>query len=322
MDIITKFMKLNQRLSFLLLNLMIAFMDKIMKPIAGSITKKEGFEGQKTCILTHAKRSFCARHHFCQQLYITDIGYYPTAALHNRERKNGCAQYILIYCVGGKGWYSPGKKTYEVMANQFFIIPAGIAHEYGADRDNPWSIYWVHFTGKMAEFYYKLLNVSKTHAPAIAIANATRLMLFEDIIHHLELMNNNENIIYSNSCLYAFLSSFQVSEMRISINENDLIQQCIAYMKANLSKSLRLEDLSKAVNISASHLSAIFRSRMKYSPIHLFTSLKMQMACQLLMDGQQNIKTIAHNLGYDDQYHFSRVFKNTIGVSPKNFRKE
>lgn len=297
-------------------------MDKIMKPVSATLTKKEGFEGQKACILTHAKRSFCARHSFCQQLYITDIGYYPTAALHSRERKNGCAQYILIYCVGGKGWYSVFNKTYEVGSNQFFIIPAGVAHKYGADTDNPWSIYWVHFTGKMAKFYYKLLNVSKTHGPAVAIANATRLMLFEDILHHLELMNNNDNIIYSNSCLYAFLSSFQISEMRISINENDLIQQCIAYMKQHLSKGLRLEDLSKVVNLSPSHLSAIFRSRMKYSPIHLFTSLKMQRACQLLMDGQQKIKTIAHELGYDDQYHFSRVFKNTIGVSPKNFRKE
>lgn len=322
MDIITKFRKLNIGYPFLFSRSNRIFMDKIMKPMAGIVRKKEGFEGQRACILSHAKRSFCAKHSFCQQLYITDIGFYPTAALHDRERKNGCAQYILIYCVSGKGWYTLFNKTYHVSANQFFIIPAGIGHQYGADMENPWSIYWVHFTGKVAEFYYKLLMGPKTQAPALAIANATRLMLFEDILQHLELMNNNDNIIYSNSCLYAFLSTFQVTEMKISINENDLVQQCIGYMKQNLHKSLRLEELSKAVNLSASHLSAIFRSRMKYSPIHLFTSFKMQKACQLLMDGQLNIKTIAHSLGYDDQYHFSRVFKNTIGVSPKKFKKE
>jgi AraC-like DNA-binding protein len=297
-------------------------MDKIMKPGSGTLRKKEGFEGQRACILTHAKRMFCAKHSFCQRLYITDIGFYPKAAFHNRERKNGCAQYILIYCVSGKGWYSLNNKTYTVTGNQFFIIPAGASHKYGADITNPWSIYWVHFTGETAEFYYKLLTTSKKPAPVIAIANATRLMLFDDIVQHLELMNNNDNIVYSNSCLYAFLSSFQVSEMRISINENDLIQQCISYMKKNLDKTLRLDELSRAVNLSSSHLSAIFRNRMKYSPIHLFTSFKMQKACQLLMDGHLNIKTIAHSLGYDDQYHFSRVFKNTMGVSPKKFKKE
>ncbi|WP_315825057.1 hypothetical protein [Paraflavitalea speifideaquila] len=103
MDIITKFNKSKNghRYSFHPLNRI--FMDKIMKPVGAVVRKKEGFEGQRACILTHAKRNYCARHSFCQQLYITDIGYYPTAALHDRERKNGCAQYILIYCVGVRG---------------------------------------------------------------------------------------------------------------------------------------------------------------------------------------------------------------------------
>ncbi|WP_315821379.1 AraC family transcriptional regulator [Paraflavitalea speifideaquila] len=232
-----------------------------------------------------------------------------------------CAIYTNILC-GGAGWYTLYNKTYPVSANQYFIIPAGVGHKYGADMTNPWSIYWVHFTGHHAGFYHKLLTGTTNYAPAIAIGNATRLMLFDDILQHLELMNNNDNIVYSNSCLYAFLASFQVSEMKISINENDLIQQCIGYMKANLHKNLRLDELGKAVNLSSSHLSALFRSRMKYSPIHLFTFFKMQRACQMLMDGHHNIKTIAHKLGYDDPYHFSRVFKNTIGVSPKKFKKE
>jgi AraC family transcriptional regulator, arabinose operon regulatory protein len=153
-----------------------------------------------------------------------------------------------------------------------------------------------------------------------AIVNTSRQLLFYDIIQHLELMNNQDNIIYSNSCLYAFLSSFQTSEMKISVNENDIIQQCITYMKENLDKNLRLDDFSSKLNLSSSHLSAIFKKRMKYSPIHLFTSFKVQKACQMLMDSSHNIKKIAYSLGYDDQYHFSRVFKNIMGVSPKKFK--
>lgn len=284
--------------------------------------KKEGFEGQRACILPLTKLKFCSKHIFCKNLYITDIGYYPNAAFHNRERKEGCPQYILIYCVKGKGWYNISNKRYTVTSNEYFIIPAGINHKYGADIKDPWSIYWVHFTGEYAEFYYNLLIKSKKNNPVNAIVNTSRQFLFDDIIQHLELMNNNENIIYSNSCLYAFLSSFQVSEMKISVNENDIIQQCITFMKQNLNKNIRLDDLSKVVNLSPSHLSALFKKRMKYSPIHLFTSFKIQRACQMLMDSTQNVKTIAYSLGYDDQYHFSRVFKNIMGISPKYFKKE
>jgi AraC family transcriptional regulator, arabinose operon regulatory protein len=282
--------------------------------------KMEGFEGQRTIILPQAKLKFCAQHNFCNNLYITDIGYYPHAAFHNRERKNDCPQYILIHCVKGKGWYSINNKRYTVKPNDYFIIPADTAHKYGADINDPWSIYWVHFTGEFAKFYFNLLTKAKKNGPISAIVNTSRQLLFYDIIQHLELMNDTDNIIYSNSCLYAFLSSFQTSEMKISVNENDIIQQCITHMKENLDKNLRLDDFSSKLNLSASHLSAIFRKRMKYSPIHLFTSFKVQKACQMLMDNSHNIKTIAYSLGYDDQYHFSRVFKNIMGVSPKNFK--
>jgi AraC family transcriptional regulator, arabinose operon regulatory protein len=282
--------------------------------------KKEGFEGQRTIILPQAKLKFCAQHLFCRNLYITDIGFYPHAAFHNRERKNGSPQYILIHCVKGKGWYSMGNKQYPVNPNDYFILPANTAHKYGADINDPWSIYWVHFTGEFAKFYFDLLTKTKKSGPISAIVNTSRQLLFYDIIQHLELMDNTDNIIYSNSCLYAFLSSFQTSEMKISVNENDIVQQCITYMKENLDKNLRLHDFSSQLNLSASHLSAIFRKRMKYSPIHLFTSFKVQKACQMLMDSAHNVKTVAYSLGYDDQYHFSRVFKNVMGVSPKNFK--
>jgi len=284
--------------------------------------KKDGFEGQRSINLPQTKLKFCAQHIFCRNLHITDIGYYPRATFHNRERKNDCPQYILIHCVKGKGWYSIGNKHFTVNANDHFIIPANTEHKYGADINDPWSIYWVHFTGDFAKFYFSLLTKTKKNGPINAIVNTSRQLLFYDIIQHLELMNDTDNIIYSNSCFYAFLSSFQKSEMKISVNENDIIQQCITYMKENINKNLRLDDFSCKLNLSASHLSAIFRKRMKYSPIHLFTSFKVQKACQMLMDNSHNIKTIAYSLGYDDQYHFSRVFKNIMGVSPKNFKSK
>jgi AraC family transcriptional regulator, arabinose operon regulatory protein len=284
--------------------------------------KKEGFEGQRTIILPQAKLKFCSQHIFCKNLYITDIGFYPHAAFHNRERKNDCPQHILIHCVKGRGWYSINNEIHSVKTNDYFIIPANTAHKYGADINDPWSIYWVHFTGEFAKYYFSLLTKTKKNGPINAIVNTSRQFLFYDIIQHLELMNNTDNIIYSNSCLYAFLSSFQTSEMKISVNENDIIQQCITFMKASLHKNLRLDDFSSQLNLSSSHLSAIFRKRMKYSPIHLFTSFKVQKACQMLMDSSQNVKTIAYSLGYDDPYHFSRVFKNIMGVSPKKFKNK
>jgi len=265
----------------------------------------EGFAGQVSCILPQTKRTYSAQHSFCKKLFITDIGYYPHADFHNRIRKKGCPQYILIYCVKGEGWYAVNNKKYKVRANEYFILPRNVMHEYGAEVKNPWSIYWVHFTGENAEYYANYLKQKNSHAPILVSPSAIRIMLFEDILSHLELFNNTKNLIYANSGLYAFLASFRKLHSTTSSKEENPIEELITYMKENLDKHLTLDDFARHAHISASHLSALFRQKTKYSPVNLFTSLKIQKAGQLLLDKQYKIKTIAKNLGYNDPYHFS-----------------
>ena len=281
---------------------------------------KEGFEGQVACILPQAKRKFCATHPFCKRLYITDIGYYPNAAFHNRKRIHGCQQFVLIYCVKGEGWYSIKNKTFSIKQNQYFILPKSVAHEYGAQLKNPWSIYWVHFTGENAAYFANYLQGKNSSGPALTTPSALRLMIFEDILSHLEFLNDSNNLIYANSGLYAFLASFKRLHLQNADNNKNPIEIVIAFMKSNLDKNLTLEDFADHVHMSSSHLSALFRKKTKYSPINLFTTLKIQKASQLLLDQKYSVKEIASSLGYEDPYHFSRVFKNTMGVSPKYFK--
>ena len=55
-------------------------------------------------------------------------------------------------------------------------------------------------------------------------------------------------------------------------------------------------------------------------PIDYFIHLKMQKACQLLYADGVKIKAVASDLGYDDPYYFSRIFKKYIGTSPEQYR--
>ncbi len=296
-------------------------MDNLIKTPPASTRKKEGFEGQRACILPQSLRNFSMKHSFCRHLHITDVGYYPHAAYHNRERKRGCRQYVLIYCVRGRGWYMLDHNKYEVAANQFFILPEHRYHQYAADITDPWSIYWVHFTGQEAGFYYDYLD-RKKNGPIGTAPSSHRLLVLEDIMDHLELMHDEDNLVYSNSQLHAFLSGFREAEVRKKHIDNQQIQQTIALMKNNLHRNFSLAELAASVHLSVPYFSALFKEKTKYSPLSLFISLKMQKACHLLMDSGYNIKAIASQLGYDDPYHFSRVFKKIMGISPKGFRKK
>ena len=57
---------------------------------------KEGFIGERSIVLPEMIKQLSESDTFLKQLHITDIGYYPHAMYHYRERPNGVAQYILI----------------------------------------------------------------------------------------------------------------------------------------------------------------------------------------------------------------------------------
>src|SRR5436190_11559087 len=115
----------------------------------GTFKQRDGFQGEKLISLPDSIwKKAIKENPVLSHLYITHIGYFPKAAFHYRERKNGCSDNILIYCLRGKGWYTIKDKRYEVRPNQFFILPATKEYIcYGSDENEPWSIYWIHFSG-------------------------------------------------------------------------------------------------------------------------------------------------------------------------------
>ncbi|MBC8985020.1 AraC family ligand binding domain-containing protein [Pedobacter sp. N36a] len=55
----------------------------------------------------------------------------------------------MIYCIRGKGWFKHNGKHFDVSPNEFIIVHGTKEPmSYGADEQDPWTIYWVHFSGK------------------------------------------------------------------------------------------------------------------------------------------------------------------------------
>lgn len=288
------------------------------------IKKKEGFVGQRSCVLPHELTQQNATHPLCESLYITDIGYYPNAAFHTRDRRKGSPQHILIYCVKGEGWYQVADQTYSVKPNQVFILPAHVAHRYGTDASNPWTIYWLHFMGSRANHFLQYLQPEADLSPITVSPQPERFHLFDDMLAHVEMYLNLDNMVYANSGLARLLTTFKnavYTPPQITQTREDPISRTIAFMRESISQTLTLEELARVAGMSASHYSTVFRAKVQSAPINFFTFLKIQEACRLLENTQLRIKEVAYQIGYSDPYYFSRVFTNVMSVSPREFRK-
>lgn len=124
-----------------------------LSPFDAMLRIKSGFSGERSLVLPKMVTDMMAADAIVSVLYVTDIGYYPKAENHYRERLEPIDQYVFIYCIDGRGRYEVGGNSYEVAANQYFILPAGVPHRYQADAEEPWTIYWIHFKGVLAPHY-------------------------------------------------------------------------------------------------------------------------------------------------------------------------
>ncbi len=290
------------------------------------IKRKDGFSGERALVLPFSIIGEMEQDPFASALHITDIGYYPHASNHYRERSTPIMQYVLIYCIDGKGWAMVNQVKYEISKNQFFILPADKPHSYGADEENPWTIYWIHFKGKLAGRFVHGINRPVDVKPTIYSRISGRLNLFEEIYNTLEMGYSKENLLYACSVFYHFIGTLRFlqsyrSALKTDREEEDIITAAIHYMKENMEKRLTLQELAGHIGYSLSHFSTLFRNKTGYSPMQYFNQLKIQRACQLLDFTEMKINQICYKIGIDDCYYFSRLFRKIMGMSPREYKK-
>lgn len=286
--------------------------------------KKDGFDGQRAIVLPQTIKDILKTNELTSLLYITDIGFYPKANGHYRIRKEGAEQNILIYCIDGKGWISTNGTKHELKKEEFFIIEAGTPHSYGASEKEPWSIYWLHFTGGKSHLFKSIYNMVIKIDEAPEARFKDRLLMFEEIYRNLEMGYSSENLEYATLCLWHFIASFKFISQYREINKSkkgDIIQDAINYMRNNIEKRLSLEEIANSVNYSPSHFGQIFLKKTGHSPLNYFNQLKIQRACQMLDFSDVKIKEIANELGFYDQYHFSKTFFKITGETPSQYKK-
>ena len=295
------------------------------------IKLKDGFRGERSLIMPDAVRRQAAADAVSGSLYITDIGYYPHATHHYRQRTEPIEQYVLIYCINGSGSYRIADKHYEVHANQYFILPAKVPHAYCSNNDDPWSIYWIHFSGSMARYYAENTGGPVDVSPNVNSRIADRNNIFEDIFATLSNGYTTENLRYTSSLLHFYLGSLRYLPIYRKCHKRDdtgqnsdaelITNAVLRYMEENLEKPITLHDLAHYTGYSISHLTMVFKSNTGHSPLNYFNMLKIKKACELLETTSMRVNQIAGMVGIYDSYYFSRLFTKVVGVSPKKFRE-
>ena len=94
------------------------------------------------------------------------------------------------------------------------------------------------------------------------------------------------------------------------------------YMMAHLDQPMRISSLCAQVGLSPSRFFELFKNATGDTPLNWFIRARMRRAGELLEKSDLQIKEVAGQVGYNDPFYFSRLFKVVHGMSPTAYRKQ
>ncbi|MBP3983463.1 AraC family transcriptional regulator [Pseudoxanthomonas helianthi] len=97
------------------------------------------------------------------------------------------------------------------------------------------------------------------------------------------------------------------------------VQRVVDYMQEHFGETLRVQMLAELAGLSVAQLERHFRRVFQITPQQLLTKLRIEAAMRLLQ-GNNTIANIGQSCGFADQSAFSRQFKATVGISPRDYR--
>ena len=95
-----------------------------------------------------------------------------------------------------------------------------------------------------------------------------------------------------------------------------------AYIDSNLHRTIHIRDLSVVARRSPAHFSRKFKLAVGESPHAYVVRRRLERACHLMMTSAEPLSEIALSVGFSDQAHLCRLFRQAFGRSPASWRRE
>lgn len=121
-------------------------------------------------------------------------------------------------------------------------------------------------------------------------------------------------------------SENQVQNLREDEDESNteaIINKVAEYIDSNYKDRILVQGIAKKFGFNPSYLCTIYRKYKGISPNEYITEKRITKAKAMLKyNTELTVKQIAGEVGYEDAYYFSRVFRNVTGISPTEYRKQ
>lgn len=233
--------------------------------------------------------------------------------------------YTLFYLFSGKGEISLCDNVYEVDSKHGFLVPPRESVTFQALGDETCEIAWIGFYGLGADSYLERCGLT-IHNPVFKDVHDNGIdTLFLDILRDARLEHNRYCRITAS--LYMIFSRlldiYDLQQMHFSTNTTveNYLKQAMFYVNSHYMDKITVSDIANHVGIDRKYLHFIFKKKLDIGPQQYIIIFRMTRACIYLSDTDRSIASISKAVGYENPLNFSKMFKKTFDMSPKEYRK-
>lgn len=240
------------------------------------------------------------------------------------------SRYEIYYLYSGERFYFIQDTTYHIKKGSLVLIPPNVVHATLNVKNIAYERFLLTFSDSDTECLrncFSDINFYETFENGIYVVNFSlkEQLVVESI---LENMSDSEDFASKQFFLsqLLFLAN-KTKEVKPVENDNQLsgtqktITEVVAYINNNFQTELNLENISVKFFIDSCYLSRIFKKTVGMSFVDYINNVRVMEAKKLLVSTDENIISIAENVGFKSNTHFGRVFKKITGIPPLQYRK-
>lgn len=230
--------------------------------------------------------------------------------------------FSIEYVVRGAGSLRLRNHHHRLQPGTVFSYGPGVAQMFSADPKDPLVKYFVNFSGRQSKGILRSCQLALGSVSQMALPHELQ-NLFDELIECGQRGRPGASELCAKllECL-----TLRIAESRIpheSVETLSLLsyQHCRKHIEEHFQRLKSLEQLAGECHLDAAYLCRLFQRYDHQSPYKFLMRLKMNLAAEWLEQPGALVKQVAERAGFRDQFHFSRAFKNVLGVSPNTFRR-
>jgi len=236
--------------------------------------------------------------------------------------------YLFHYILSGTGTLmaddSKGvTQTYSIKSMQGFMIFPNQITTYVADKQLPWEYVWLEFDGLRVKSLLDTIGLSLDKP----VYHARNKSLREDMANEMLYISRHkdESPFHLIGHLYLFLDYLLRSAADEQLEHGSklrefYIHEALTYIEHNFQNEITIEDIAGVCGLNRTYFGKIFKEALGKTPQEFLLNYRMLKAAELLKLTSLSIGDIGLAVGYANQMHFSRAFKNNYGISPREWR--